>query len=224
MPTKLAEQVAFMERNPWCVACGVPFAVSTKPEKPHFNVSDVADENGIVARPFIHQLQGREVLVTSTLMVDRERTAGLQYGTRRGAIEDVQYQIKLLTRGRFGIAGREILAIYRLHEANESKNPTFYCDGIKLLRELHRAGEFDGLPPDQYADMRAWLAQIGRVAAVRQFGLGRRKFGAELYLRELPWQFQDGRRQFLLVYPLMLCTPSRLIDLAYKFKFRKSHR
>jgi glycosyltransferase involved in cell wall biosynthesis len=210
-PEKLARQLKFMEANPGCASCGTLYALSPNPDKPHFALADVADDRGIVARPFSHQMHGRDVFLTSTMLIDREKTKGIRFATTRGAIEDVPFQIKLQTRGDYGIAGNEILAIYRMHEANFSKIDTYYYAGIKLLRQMQRAGEFAGLLPEKTMDMQAWLAQIGRVATLRQIGLHRRFRGFELYLREFPWQIRDGRVKFLLAAPILLMTPNEVL-------------
>jgi glycosyltransferase involved in cell wall biosynthesis len=219
-PGKLAEQVRYLQRNEKCIACGTLYALSTQPDRPHFQFQDVADEAGIVSRPFWHTLKGRDVFLTSTLMIDANRAAGIRYGTQRGAIEDVQYQIKLLTRGVYGLAGPEIMATYRLHPANASKASTFYFDGVKLLRRMLAAGELDGLPRNLDIEMRQWLAHLGRIAAIGQLTGGRRLKGAGLYLSELPWQLRDGRARFVMVYPLMLLTPARCLQWAYEVKSR----
>ena len=203
-PTKLAEQVRYLQTHPQCVACGTLFSLSSTPDQPHFTREQVCDADGIVHRPFYETVQNRDVFQTSTLMIDRVRTAGLRYGTERGAIEDVQFHIRLLTRGLYGIAGNEILAVYRLFEANASKQADFYYRGVSLLRRLERSNTFKGLPPQQRLDMQLWLGHLGRVAAMKELQHLRRRRAVRLYLRELWPQVKQRRWRFLAAYPLLL--------------------
>jgi glycosyltransferase involved in cell wall biosynthesis len=215
MPEKLAVQVEFMEQHPECVACGTLFVLSPTPDKPHFKLEDVANARGIVERPFWQTVHNKDVFQTCTLMIDRQRCAGLRYATQRGAIEDVSFHLSLMGRGAYGMAGDKVLAIYRVFEGNASKDAGYLYNGIGLLRRMQRRGEFDALPALQKRDMQLWLGHIGRITAVQQLTIGNRARGASLYLRELPHQLLARRIRFLLLFPIMLLLPRPLILRAY---------
>ncbi|HEY0009145.1 MAG TPA: glycosyltransferase family A protein [Tepidisphaeraceae bacterium] len=204
MPEKLAVQVAYMQSHPQCAACGTMYANSPAPEKPTFEVSEVADEQGIVARPAWHIVRGRQVFQTLTLMVDAEKAKELRYATERGAIEDASYFLQLLGRGEYGIAGNRILAIYRVFEGNASKASDYYYKGILQLRRLERAGAFEALSPAKAAEAKLWIGQIARATAVTQITHRRRGRGLWIYLLEWPYQVKQLRFRFLLGYPVLL--------------------
>ncbi|MDB5294853.1 MAG: glycosyl transferase, group 2, partial [Phycisphaerales bacterium] len=172
LPGKLAAQVAFLGAHPECVACLAPLAVSQDPGRPLFDTG-LAASDGVIARPFRLAADKVPLFITcSALMFRRAAAAGVRFGEDRGAIEDVQFYIRLLARGRLGIAGGEgdaaVLAIYRQHDANASGQPGYYRAGRSLLRRLRRSGMYDGLGPADRADCEAWLAFVGRAAAATQ--------------------------------------------------------
>ena len=210
MPTKLSVQLEYLQAHPQCVACGTLFSLSDDPQKPHFTLESVAGSDGVVARPLWETIQGRDVLQTSTLMIDTSRTAGLRYGLTRGAIEDVEFHIGLLARGSYGIAGHDVLAIYRLFDANASKNPEFYFRGIMHLRALQKSGVFDTLPARQKTDADLWLGHIARITSAGELLAGRRGRGMQVYLRDLPHQLRTRRWKFVLGYPLAAAGPAAL--------------
>ncbi len=156
-----------------------------QPERPHFTAAEVADDRGIVQITLWQTICGRDVFMTSALMVRRDRIGGIRYGVARGPIEDVQFHIKLMTRGSFGNCGGQNPGDLPRYETNASKNPEFYYGGIKLLREMQKESEIDGLSPLQHRDMSAWLCHIGRITAIGQLFMNRRFRGLELYLRKL---------------------------------------
>ena len=208
-PDKLAVQVEFMQRHPACAACAVPFAYSTAPEQFAVDPAAVRDADGVVRRPLRQLAHGRVFLISSAILFDRERAAGLRYETRPRCIEDTPFQIGLFARGGFGIAGDAVLMVYRFHAANYSSQSDFFYNGIRLLRERDAAGLFDDLSPGDRRDLRAFLAHTGRTAAVRQLAAGRRGRGLRAYLRELPHQLRDGRLRFLAGFPVMAAGPRR---------------
>lgn len=225
MPEKLSVQVGFMERHPECVACGTLFCLSTAPDRPHFQLGDVAGTDGIVDKPFWQTAHGRDVFQTSTLMIDRKRAAGLRYGVERNAIEDMQFHALLTARGKYGIAGETPLAIYRIDPGSASKNTEYFYEGARKLRRMLNAGAFDALPAAQRADFEYWLGHLFRFVSVGQINLGWRRRGLELYRLHFGAQLRQKRFQYLLLYPLMLLTPKRWLDAAYRRKAnrRKAH-
>jgi hypothetical protein len=211
MPAKLAAQVKFLEEHPRCAAAVVPYASSRQPGHGMFDPAALTDAEGIVQRPFRKLAEKHALLTTcSVLMFARERARGLRFGTERGIIEDVQFQIGLLARGALGVAGRELQAVYRFHDSNTSAQAPYFYGGIKLLRRLDREGRFDELSALQRTDMLAWLGFIGRAAAVTQLLQRRRLRGLEIYCRELRHQLREGRLDFALAYPAMALLPGRL--------------
>lgn len=206
-PQKLAEQVRFMQTHPQCVACGTLFSLSPTPDVPQFTKEQVCDDDGIVHRPFFQMVYNRDVFQTSTLMIDRARTAGIRYGTERGSIEDVQFHVRLLTRGLYGIAGESILAIHGQSEANASKQRDYYYNGARLLRKMQRANGFKGLPRRQRADMLLWLGHLGRVASMKELRPYRRRRAWKLYRGEFWPQFMQRRWRFLMLYPVLIVWP-----------------
>jgi glycosyltransferase involved in cell wall biosynthesis len=210
-PEKLAAQVAFMRAHPECSAVSVPYALSTAPEVPHFTPEEVAGPDGIVARPLRAWIEGRPLVITSSvLLFDRRRAAGLRYGQARGAIEDVEFLFGLFARGAFGIAGDRALAVYRLHAANASGEAEYFGAGVRHLRRLFAAGRLPEGVSVSRADVREFLDHLGRVAAMRYLNAGQRGRGLATYLRELPHQARAGRARFLALYPALLLAPRAL--------------
>lgn len=210
-PGKLAAQAAFMDAHPQCAACSVPWAWSTWPNEPTFRKSEICDETGIVQRPLHWLAHGRIFLISASIMFDRERARGLRYETRPRCIEDTPFQIGLFERGKFGIAGDEILMTYRVHAANYSKQAAFYYNGQRMLREFARGGKFDALSPQDRRDLNEFLAHLGRTTAAKQLMGGYRLKGLEMYLSELPHQLAQLRWKFLLTYPFLLVSPMKVV-------------
>jgi glycosyltransferase involved in cell wall biosynthesis len=208
MPGKLATQVAFMEAHPACVGASVPWAMSDSRDRCAFDLEAVRGANGVVRRPLWELARGQLWVLTSTLMIDRARADGLRYATRRRCIEDVPFYLGLFGRGAVAIAGDALLAVRRLHEGNYSTDPTFYEDGIQLLREMDRAGRFADLRGQARKDMLSYLARIGRSAAVLQLSAGWRRQALGRYLGEWAHQARLGRFKFLTMFPFMTLLPA----------------
>jgi glycosyltransferase involved in cell wall biosynthesis len=214
MPEKLARQVRFLEEHSTCIAVGVPYAFSSSPSQCIFDVAGITNATGIVERPLaVMAAQGHCFLWTSSvLMFDRVRAHGLLFGTEPGCIEDVQFYLGLFDRGQFGIAGHDILTIYRRHSGNFSSQASYSYCGITLLRRLHQRRELP-VAVDQEVYLSAWLAQQGREATFRQLEAGQRLRGLLLYLRELPHQIRYRSNGFLWRAPLLLVLPPRMVHL-----------
>ena len=211
LPGKLAAQTALLEGRPEFVACSVPYATSQDPSRSVFDRDVVAGADRVVRHPFLHLAAGRLFCGTSALMFCRQRADVIRYGTVRGAIEDVPFHVRLLGRGPFGIAGDEVLAVWRTHGTNFSNRDSYYYAGIKLLRQMQRRGDFANAPAEQWEELEEYLAALGRGAAVRQLAAARRLRGLEIYLRELPHQVGRGRARFVAGYPLLLLLPSSAV-------------
>ena len=121
----------------------------------------------------------------------------------------VQFFVKLFSRGAFGIAGREVLTIYRVHPGGHSRSAKYYFEGIRAIRRAEAAGEFAAFIGQDRDDLRAYLAMLGRVAAVRQISGAARMNGAKLYASEFRHQLRQGRARFLLGYPMTLALRRR---------------
>jgi glycosyltransferase involved in cell wall biosynthesis len=210
-PEKLAVQVAFLEKNASCIAATVPYATSNAPGISVFDLDQVSGPDRIVQNPFYHLARGRLFVGTSALMFDRVRATGVQYGTTRGAIEDVQFHVGLISRGSIGIAGDSVLAVWRVHESNASKKTNYTYFGIKLLRAMDARGELGNFTGMQRQQLDEYLCHMGRIASVHQLMGGNRFRGAEIYFREFVDQARMGRFKFLLGYPLTLLMPHGVI-------------
>lgn len=212
MPGKLAAQVRFLELHPDACGVVVPYAVSTAPGRPVFDPAAVAAADGVISRPFRKLADKVPILTTcSVLMFPADKARGLRFGTVRGAIEDVPFQIGLLARGPLGVAGEGVQAIYRLHAANTFRQSSYFYEGHKLLRRLDREGAFAAVRGPDRADLLAWLAFIGRATATTQLGLGLRRRGLGVYVRELAHQVRDGRLDFVAAYPVLALAPRRVV-------------
>lgn len=207
IPGKLAAQVEFMQRNSGCAACGVLFASTSAPERPLFDPQAIVDEAGIVRKPLTRLASGMNFLTTSALMFDRCRAARARYATKPGAIEDVPFHLQLLSCGPFGIASRQILALHRTHAGSFSRRASYYDTGQRLLRTMHRRGAFAELAAAESEALEAYLAMLGRQAAVRQLMGGHRWRGLRLYLAEFPHQLRYRRWRFLAAYPMAAAAP-----------------
>lgn len=210
LPGKLAAQVEYFARHPECSVVSVPWAYSTDPARPTFVWSAVAGGgDGLVDRPLAMAMS--HPLITSAIMFDRAKAAGLRYVTRRQAIEDQPFHFGLFARGQVGVAGDEILMIYRWHQTNSSREALYWSNGQRQLRELDAAGVFADLEP-QRADLLTFLAHFGRTAAAHQLCSGRRRDGWSTFAAEFPHQVRDRAFKFLLTYPLLAVAPRWAIE------------
>jgi glycosyltransferase involved in cell wall biosynthesis len=210
MPAKLQAQVEFMETHPESAGCGVPWALSPHPEKPMCNFREIVDERGNVVRP-LHQLAtGQVFLISSNILFDRAKAKGLRYMPNRKCIEDTPFQVKLLARGRFGIAGEGILMLYRVHSSNYSSQADFFYNGIKMLRAMDAAGEFSELRDQDRDDLLCFFAHLGRSATASQLTTGRRLKALNVYGSELVYQVRDHAWKYLVGTPALACSPRSL--------------
>lgn len=210
MPTKLETQVAFLERNPQCIAAGVAYATSLEPSVPLFDRDQVCDERGIVQRPYYWMAREQYIMQTSMTLYDKQRAGDARFAVERGAIEDIPFQVLLLARGAYGIAGRDILGIYRVHGGNFSSTGKFYYAGTKQLRRLDAEGRFAEVSGGQRTDLDYWFGVIARASAFNQLALGYRGRAVELYVREFRHQAKAARLKFLLLFPLTALLPYRV--------------
>jgi glycosyltransferase involved in cell wall biosynthesis len=206
-PAKLETQVAFMREHPECVGSCAPFAYSDSPDRPGFDLS-IAGKDGIVPDALQVFASGVIFLLTSALMIDRMKVGDLRYATRRHCIEDLPLQIKLLTRGPFGIAGQTILVTYRMHAANATKSAMHYDNGTKLLREMFLAGEFEPISEQQRRAIAEFISFFGRSGAIRLLMAGMKWRSLVSYFREIPYQLHARRFKFLVFFPLLELIPN----------------
>ena len=209
-PAKLESQVAYMREHPECVGNSVPFEYSSTPGKVRFDLG-IRGSDGIVPDALQVFAGGQIFLLSSALMIDREKVGDLRYATRRQCIEDLPLQLKLLTRGPFGIAGDKILATYRMHAANTTKSALHYDNGTQLLREIARSGGFEPVSPRDRAAIGESIAFFGRSGIVRLLLAGLRTRSLRSYIREFPHQLRARRFKFLLSFPLLAPMPQFML-------------
>jgi glycosyltransferase involved in cell wall biosynthesis len=210
MPGKLGAQVAYLDSHPECIACSVPWSISTNAQHCMFSLS-ACDSNGIIHDPMALFATGENPLITSSLMFRRESAVGLQYETERSCIEDVPFQLGLFSRGQLGIAGTETAMIYREHSGGASRQAAFFHNGVIMLRRLTRQGRFKELMVRRRQSLLAYLAYLGRQAIYHDITAGKRTAAASLYLREIPHQLRLGRVRFLAIVPLLIALPTNLV-------------
>ena len=210
MPDKLAAQVDFFARHPECATVLVPWAYSTQPGACSFDAAGITDENGIMPHPMAVAATGVVFLLSSSIMFDRARAAGLRYATERQSIEDLPFQIGLFARGPVGIAeakSGKVLMVYRVHAANYSSQAVFFDNGLRMMRRLARQGAFADLPRRDQPYLQKFLAHLAHTTAVRQLRAGRRARGMAVWLRELPALLRRGHWKFALAFPWMSILP-----------------
>lgn len=209
-PEKLAVQVEFMKSHPECVGNSVPYAYSTSPGLCAFDLS-IRNSNGIIDDALQEYAKGQMFLLSSAMMIDREKVGDLRYETLRQGIEDLALQLRLLIRGPYGIAGNRILSIYRMHNANSSVSAEHFYNGIRLLRRIDREHGFEPLSPRDRRAVKQFISIFGRISAVKQIRAGLRWRGALCYVQEFLHQVRDGRLRFLLLFPVLLITPQFIL-------------
>jgi glycosyltransferase involved in cell wall biosynthesis len=205
-PAKLETQVAYMQNHADCVGNSVPFEYSSAPGKVRFDLG-IRGSDGIVPDALQAFAGGQIFLLSSALMIDRAKAGDLRYATRRQCIEDVPLQLKLLTRGPFGIAGDKILVTYRMHASNTTKSAIHYDNGTQLLREISRSGGFEPVSQRDREAIDESIAFFGRGGIVRLLLAGLRLRSLRSYIREFPHQLHARRYKFLLGLPLLALMP-----------------
>jgi glycosyltransferase involved in cell wall biosynthesis len=213
-PQKLEIQVAFMRAHPDCVGNTAPFAYSSRPGQVAFDLG-ICDSEGLVPDALQVFAGGEIFMLTSALMIDRDKVGDLRYETRRNCIEDLPLQIRLLTRGRFGVAGTEILVIYRMHQANATKSAWHYANGARLLRELCGRGRFEPVSDHDRRSIEEFVAFFARTGIVFLLMAGLRLASAKSYLSEFRHQLRARRFKFLLFFPPLLLLPSSILKLKW---------
>lgn len=216
LPGKLAAQAAFLESHSGCSACGVPWSRSDAPDECQFSLDATVDPQGIVQRPIRKLTDGQYFLVSSSIMFNRERARGLRYLTAPNCIEDIPFQLGLFGRGEFGMAGREIQMIYRVHATNFSKRADYFYNGVQKMLSLNSDGAFDELAPTDRADLNEYFAALTRVAAVKQLVGGYRGRGLKLYFKSLAAQLAAGRWRFALSYPALSVMPRAFVRKRFR--------
>ena len=206
-PSKLEVQVAFMRAHTNCVGNSVPFAYSSSPNEIAFDLS-IRSRDGIVPDPLQVLARGEIFLYPSALLIDRQLAGDLRFETSRQCFEDLTFQLRLLGRGQFGLAGDTILVTYRMHPGNTSKSPLHYENGTRHLREMFRTGAFDPLSEPDYRAIEEFISFFGRLTTVRLLKGGYKRRALRNYCREFPHQLRSRRVRFLLAVPLLWATPS----------------
>jgi glycosyltransferase involved in cell wall biosynthesis len=209
-PSKLEIQVAYMQAHPDCVGNSVPFAYSSTPETINFDL-DIRNADGIVPDALQVFTGGQIFLLSSALMIDRLKVGDLRYETQRQCFEDLPLQLRLLSRGPFGIAGDEILVTYRMHASNTTKQAMHFDYGVRHLRELVNAGAFDPVSERDRKAIEDFIAFFGRICAVRLLNAGLRRRCIQCYISEFSHQMRRGRFRFLLSFPLLALMPQFIL-------------
>ena len=207
MPGKLAAQVAYHEAIPELVSSSVQWATSAGPEVPRIDRAELrCDARGLVAHPV-----GSNCFVSACLMFHRGRVGTLRYETRRGAAEDLPFQLEMLALGPFGVVSDEILTIYRTHAGNESSSSSYYEQTARFMQELRRAGRFDRFAPVDRGVIDALFASIAQQAFARLILDRRRAAAARLLVEQASDLYAAGRFKFLAAAPLALLAPRSLV-------------
>lgn len=209
-PEKLATQVAFFEAHPECSIVSVPWARSDNPTHCTFDLDRTLRDGGIVCDPIARLTAGDLFLITSSIMFQREKAAGLCYAEQRPCFEDHPFQIPLFARGPAAVAGDKILMIYRVHPDNTSKQAAYWYQGQRVMRALDRAGHFGAVGRDRQEILR-FIGAFGRSAVLWQLLSGTRLRAAALYATEFAHQARLRRLKFLSALPLLLLLPVPLV-------------
>lgn len=215
---KLEAQAAFLQSHPNCVAASVPWAYSTTPDEPIFDIAMLPlTPAGIVKRPWRALADGQSFFCTSTLMFRRAAARGLRHGDRPNCIEDRPFHIGLLARGEIGMASSDILAIYRIHEGNTSaetkasmKRANYYSNGLALLRELQAAGTFHEVRGERRNDLNYFLSILAMHAIRFRAAAGDHDGALAIYRKEFGKTLRFGSKRFLVSFPVRHYMPGLL--------------
>lgn len=205
-PLKLETQVRYMQEHPDCVGNSVPFAYSSAPGEIPFDLA-IRNSDGIVPDALQAFAGGQIFLLSSALMIDRSKAGDLRYATRRNCIEDLPLQLKLLSRGPFGIACETVMVTYRMHAQNTTKSALHYDNGTQLLREISRDGGFEPLTDRDRRAIDECIAFFGRTGILRLLMAGLRWRSLRSYVREFAHQLRAKRFKFLVLFPLLIFAP-----------------
>jgi glycosyltransferase involved in cell wall biosynthesis len=209
-PRKLEVQHAFMASHPGFVGCSVPFCFSTEPGRVAFDLG-VCDAGGEVRDAVRKYVEGELFLLNSAAMLDMEKLGSLRFLAEKGSIEDVPFHIRLLMRGPYGVAGRDILATYRIHPANWSRSARHLHGGIAKLRRMQAAGHFGARSDPEGHAMDVMICALARNMMMAQLAVGARRTAIASYVAEFRHQLRRGRLKFLSLYPLLVLAPSVLV-------------
>jgi glycosyltransferase involved in cell wall biosynthesis len=211
MPDKLQTQVRFMQAHPECSIVVVPWAYSKNPGRVGFDAKLICDAEGVIHEPVGAIVASGGFILSSAMMFDRQRSEGIAFETERNCLEDIPFHLKLLARGPAGVAGNTILMVYRSHDANASSNSINYYRGVPMMRAMNRAGLFGGKTARERRDIRAYLAHTARTGTLLQLLAGRRLRALRMYAREFCHQARLGRLRYLLITPLLMVCPQRIL-------------
>jgi len=204
MPEKLHVQVQYLQRHPDFIACVVPHASTLSPTQLGFPKALIKPD-GIVENPIA--AAGYNLILTSALMFDREKTQGIRYGEARGITEDIPFHLRLIARGKIGIADDRILALHRDHPGSFSRRADYSFGGQRQLRKMDRSGAFSGFGPHCRGALDAYLAGVGRYSIFHQLVAGKRLRGLQLYFLELIHQVRQRRFRFVVGLPVLIFFP-----------------
>jgi glycosyltransferase involved in cell wall biosynthesis len=218
LPDKLRSQVEFMMGRPECVASVVPWALSSNPGQPVGPFRNLGLRRGVVADPLRFQTGQSTFRVTSALMVRRDALSGIRYATERGVIEDLSFQLQLLGRGEVGVSDDRILAIYRTHAANFSRNATFYTGGLNLLRRMERAGAFAEVDRRDADGRKRCFAGVAHLAVIFALRSGRRGLALRVWGTAAAGLLRWGHWKLVLAVPVMAVLPQRWINRRWHFE------
>jgi glycosyltransferase involved in cell wall biosynthesis len=221
-PEKLAIQTEFYQKHQECSVVSAPWGHlnadgTATPDA--FSISPDESATGIIDRPLRHLANANIFLMSSTMLFDRARAAGLTHARQRQCIEDSPFHIGLFARGPAGIAGftpphPRPLMWYRVHPTNTSAGDVYFYNGLAMLRQMQRSGSFDDIG-EQRPDLEAFVGYIARHAAVEQLLANHRRRALGVYFRELIPQFKLGRWKYLLTLPPLALAPQSTIRRAF---------
>jgi glycosyltransferase involved in cell wall biosynthesis len=201
-PEKLRFQTEFLEGHPECVAVTVPCVYSDRPDVPVFDAKLVSSGTHFIERPLYWIAQGQLVVMSSSLMLSRTKIGSIRYPSIPGTMEDAPFYLRLFSRGKLGLAANQPLMTYRHHHTNASHQAAYFQRGIEFLRKLEEQGGLFEQEEHSRNDGQAYVASIGRTAAMRLLAAGELRSSAQVYVREWRKQAELGRLKFLMGFPL----------------------